>query len=497
VFAIGRPKGTTNKPKDRDNIEFRKLSESVYSINYKVDKTQYKYTKDQIQTFLDNNDDIKLREVSNYFFAVSGEYRRLVFYYSSILTFDNLVIPIIKNQEQLDQKNFESGFQKAVNYMDDSNSKQTNRFVSFITVKDGVFYGYERDLEGVIAIQQLPPEFCRSRYKLNGNYAVEFNFKYFDTFRNTEDKIEAFEMFPNEFLQLYNIYRENSQNIKNPEWQLLNPEFARCHKMFDNGTPLLSPVFTELVTLSEYKVLDKAQSEMDLYKLIVQKAPIDSKTNMPIFKLEELQELHGNAKKMITQEGVDVLTTLLDVEAINLQEKGQTIRDNIERASNNVHRTTGTSSILFDSGTKGGSIGLDKSIKVDESMMFTLLDQFKTWYEVKLNVYLISSRNYNFEVLFPEITIFNRKEMFEIYKTGATLGYSKLLPLCAMGIKQTTFMNLLNVEQNIYGLQDKMIPLQTSFVQSGDGGRPESDGTLTPSGEKTKDKQTNKTRAKK
>jgi hypothetical protein len=65
---------------------------------------------------------------------------------------------------------------------------------------------------------------------------------------------------------------------------------------------------------------------MDLYRLIVQKLPLDKNTGLPMLKLEEGQALHKNAKNMITQEGIDVLTTPLDVESINLQEKGQTLK---------------------------------------------------------------------------------------------------------------------------------------------------------------------------
>jgi hypothetical protein len=110
------------------------------------------------------------------------------------------------------------------------------------------------------------------------------------------------------------------------EWVLLNPNFARCHKLTDNQTPFFSTVFPELINLTEYKEMDKSKDNMDLYRLIVQKLPLDKNTGLPMLKLEEGQALHKNAKNMITQEGIDVLTTPLDVESISLQEKGQTLK---------------------------------------------------------------------------------------------------------------------------------------------------------------------------
>jgi hypothetical protein len=256
-------------------------------------------------------------------------------------------------------------------------------------------------------------------------------------------------------------------------------------------------VFTELINLSEYKEMDKSKDNMDLYRLIVQKLPLDKNSGLPLLKLEEGQALHRNAKKMITQEGIDVLTTPLDVESISLQEKGQTLKDNIERANNRVYNTTGSSKILFNSGSDGGSIGLSNSIKVDESLLFDLLDQSKLWYENRFTL-INKDRKVFYEILFPPITIFNRKEMYDMYKEGATLGYSKLMPLTAMGIKQTTFMSLLKFENDYLKLIDKMKPLQTSYTSqdNGAGAPTKDDAKLSDKGLKTRNADANKNRAK-
>jgi len=440
--------------------------------------------------------------MSRYFFNISGEYRRLVWYFATILTYDYLIIPKIKDDDFINNegklKKLNQAFQTILDYTDNSHLQELSRFINLIVILDGVFYGYERVLDDNISIQQLPFEYCRSDYKIDGCYAIEFNFRFFDLYTKTEDKIKIFNQFPPEFLQTYLDYKAGKFNelSSTPEWQQLNPEFARCHKLTDIATPFLSPVFTELINLKEYKDLDKSQTEMDLFKLIVQELPTDAKTGLPLLKLEEGQALHTNAKKMITKDGVDVLTTPLKVEAVNLQEKGQTLRDNIDRAENTVYNSAGTPRLLFNDGSTG-SVGLSASIANDESILTPLLDQTIRWYNNKFNKYLIRNKNFTFEILMPLITIFNRKEKWEMWKEGATLGYSKLLPLIALGIKQSTFLNLLKYENDILGLIDKMIPLQTSYTNANDPGRPEIDEKkLTPNGEKQKDKQANKNRSK-
>jgi hypothetical protein len=474
---------------ERELIQFEKLSDGIYAINYKTKPTYMKYSKEQVMKALDASNNSTLRIMSNYFFNVSGEYRRILHYFSSILTFDYLVIPRAYD----DSVDYQKTLDKVLKYTDNANIKETNRFISFITLLDGVFFGYERTLGENTVLQQLPFEYCRSKFKINNNHAIEFNLRFFDQYKDPEQKIEIFSAFPDEFFDAYLDYKKGNST----EWVLLNPNFARCHKLTDNQTPFFSTVFPELINLTEYKEMDKSKDNMDLYRLIVQKLPLDKNTGLPMLKLEEGQALHKNAKNMITQEGIDVLTTPLDVESISLQEKGQTLRDNIERANNRVYNTTGSSKILFNSGSDGGSIGLSNSLKVDEALLFSLLDQNKLWYENRFTL-INKDKKVFYEILFPPITIFNWKEMYDMYKEAATLGYSKLMPLTAMGIKQTTFMSLMKFENDYLKLMDKMKPLQTSYTQTDNtGGAPKKDDTkLSNKGLDTRNKDANKNRAK-
>jgi hypothetical protein len=476
---------------ERETIQFEKLSDGIYAVKYKTDKTSLKYNKEQILRYLEQGNVKSLRTISNYFFNVSGEYRRILHHFSSLLTFDYLVVPRIYDSEF--NSKYENGFKKVLKYTDNANIKETNRFIAFITLLDGVFYGYERQSNDKVVLQQLPYEYCRSKFKINENHAVEFNLRFFDMYKDTEQKLEIFSAFPAEFFDAYLEYKNGNSS----EWTLLDPNFARCHKLTENLTPYFSTVFPELINLREYKELDIAKDKMDLYRLIVQKLPLDKNSGLPLLKLEEGQALHSNAKRMISQEGIDVLTTPLEVDSINLQEKGQSLRDNIARANNVVFDTVGSSKILFNSGAEGGSIGLSSSIKVDESLMFTLLDQSKLWYENRFTS-IVKDRSFYFEILFPTITIFNRKEMYDLFKESATLGYPKLMPLTALGIKQTTFMSLLKFENEYLKLDEVMKPLMTSYTQTDkSAGAPEKpEEELSNKGLETKNKEANKNRAK-
>ncbi|MFD0587810.1 hypothetical protein ACFQZE_07330 [Paenibacillus sp. GCM10027627] len=476
---------------EREMIQYEKLSEGMYALSYKSNNIQIKYTKEQINKQLEINNEEKLREISNYFFFTSGQYRRLIQHFTTMLTFDYLVVPKVKKPELFNSDKFERDYQTVLDYTDNSYIEETERFITFITLLDGVFYGYERQLDNIISIQQLPPHYCRSKFKINGVYGIEFNLRFFDIYKDTDLKIELFKMFPPEFLEMYLKYKSGETK----EWVQLDSKYARCHKFQDVARPLLSDSFIDLIDLKEYKEMDKSQSKLNLYKLIVQKLPIDKDSGLPLLQLEEGQALHRNAKKMISQDGIDVITTPLDVQSVNLQERGSTLKDNIERATKNVYDTIGTSKILFSSGSDGGSIGLSQSIKTDEALLFPLLDQFKRWRDNKLKT-VVKNKSYSFEILFPKLSIFNRKEMYDMFKDAATLGYSKLLPLTAMGIRQSTFINLANFENQYLKLETLLKPLQTSHTLSGSGGRPEVDETsLSDKGRVTKETNANQNRS--
>ena len=52
--------------------------------------------------------------------------------------------------------------------------------IALKVVKNGCYYGYKVEQKEAAYLQELPVDYCRSRYKMNGKYIVEFNIKYFD-----------------------------------------------------------------------------------------------------------------------------------------------------------------------------------------------------------------------------------------------------------------------------------------------------------------------------
>ena len=56
--------------------------------------------------------------------------------------------------------------------------------------------------------------------------------------------------------------------------------------------------------------------------------------------------------------------------------------------------------------------------------------------------------------------------MAGLYIRGAQFGYSKMYAGAALGIKQSNLMGLVEFENDVLGLTEKLVPLQSSHTQS-------------------------------
>ena len=106
-----------------------------------------------------------------------------------------------------------------------------------------------------------------------------------------------------------------------------------------------------------------------------------------------------------------------------------------------------------------------------------------------------------FKVKLLDVTCYNKEEVIAQLTQGATLGLPVKMKMAAV-VGQSTPLEtegLTFLENDILGLHDKWIPLNTSYTQSGNGvatedkgGRPEVDDTeLSETGQSTRENDSN------
>jgi len=107
-------------------------------------------------------------------------------------------------------------------------------------------------------------------------------------------------------------------------WYLLDPKRTIKFNINEEDFPAFISVIPAILDLDAAQDLDRKKMAQKLLKIIIQKLPLDKNGDL-VFDVDEAQELHNNAVKMLSRAiGVDVLTTFADVDVADMSDKGTT-----------------------------------------------------------------------------------------------------------------------------------------------------------------------------
>ena len=343
-----------------------------------------------------------------------------------------------------------------------------NTFARITTewLKTGIYNGILRQDGDRYTIQDLPLEYCRTRFKdFNNLNILEFNLHYFLRISDEELRQEALESFP-EVIQ--KAWREwQILKTRNDPWvaiPALEGGISFC--FMGDQTPLLIAAIPELKKLDDAVKREEKRDENELYKLLIQKMPISNTTGELVFPLEEVAEIHKSVATMLQSvDTVDVLTTFGDTSLESLQQTSAASQsaDRIEKYKKNTWDALGRGEILFN---PEGSSSLAYAIKKDETLMIGYLNIYETWIKFHLNdKFARAGLKFDFELM--PTTVFNRQELQTTYFRGAQYGYPKMFAGVVMGIKQIDQLSLMNFENDLLQMSSKMVPLQSSYTTSG------------------------------
>lgn len=401
-----------------------------------------------------------LRAASNYFYEVSGIYERLCKYFAFLYRYDWYVVPYIEENGPKNEKIL-AEFAKVLNYLDNSNIKYMCGNIALEVIKNGCYYGYIVDTKHGMTLQQLPVQYCRSRYMVGDAPAVEFNMKFFDEkFQTIEQRLKILEMFPPEFAKGYVMYKKSrlkDEAGNTTGWYLLDPGCAVKLNLNGSDYPILANAMPAILDLDAAQDLDRRKTMQKLLKIIIQKLPLDKNGDL-IFDVDEAKDIHNNAVQMLKRAvGVDVMTTFADVDVADLADKNTaTSTDDLEKVERTLYNAAGVSQMVFNT---DGNIALEKSILNDEASMRNLILQFSNLLnKIVSRKFPGKVGKYNFRVVLLETTIYNYLELAKIYKEQVQLGYSKMLPQIALGHSQSSVIANAHFENEVLKLYEIMIP---------------------------------------
>ena len=194
--------------------------------------------------------------------------------------------------------------------------------------------------------------------------------------------------------------------------------------------------------------------------------PIDTNGHL-VFELDEVAEIHAGVANMLQDlDTVDVLTTFGETTLENLQDSSAATQANnrIEKYSDNAWDALGSSKLFFNA---DNSSSLAYVIKRLESVMQDYINGYNTWIKFLINQrFARTGLTFDFEVL--PTTKFNIKDYIGYYLQQAQFGYPRMRVAAAMGVKQRSLVSAIDFENEFLNLDEKMVPLMSSYTQTGD-----------------------------
>lgn len=404
-----------------------------------------------------------LREISNYFYRTSGIYQRACNYFATMYRYDWYITAEVIDKTVAEEKLVDE-FRRISHYLDNSYIRKICADIALEVIKQGAYYGYITESTSGLVLQQLPVNYCRSRYSVGNMPAVEFNMRFFDDkFPDLNYRMRVLKMFPAEFAKGYMLYRQNklvaddgSYDNSATGWYLLTPGKVVKFNFNNNDVPLFVSTCPAILDLDAAQDLDRRKQMQKLLKILIQKLPMDKNGDL-IFDVDEAADIHKNAVQMIRNAiGVDVLTTFADIESIDMSDKNSsTTTDDLAKVERAVYNDFGISQNLFNT---DGNLSLEKSILNDEGSIRGLLLQFAIFFDIITQSQSRGKKKYSFRFQMLETTQYNYKELSKLYKEQVQLGFAKVLPQVALGHSQSSILNTMYFENDVLHLSELMIP---------------------------------------
>lgn len=441
---------------------YSKIKESLFSDKKRI-----------LQAIKDYNL-VDMRQISDFYYRASGIYAELIKYMASIYRFDWYVTPYINEANNggtvPKSDKILSDFHSCLQLLDDFKVKKNLSEIALKVLRQGAYYGYLIESSKGLILQELPVNYCRSRYFSNGKPVVEFNMKYFDdNFRSMEQRQKILKLFPDEFLKGYVLYKQGKlppDSIGDTQgWYILDVSKTERFALNGEEYPAFISIIPLILDLDIAQDLDRKKTLQRLARILIQQMPLDKNGEL-IFDVDEAQQLHNNAVKMLANAvGVDVLTTFADVKVEDLTESSvaATQNNDLERVGDQIYNAAGISKLLFNS---DNSTSLERSIANDEASMSNLLFQFEEFLNELLAKYNTKPKKVIYKVSLLNTTIYNFKDLAKLYKEQAQLGYSKILPQVALGQSQSSILATAYFENKILDLAEVFIPPITTNTNS-------------------------------
>lgn len=512
---------TNKEPQKRNSmVDFSRAGNSLVFERHGIEQLNLEstqitignYTQSEVRELIEDyaspQSQESLLEVADILYIRSPHFRRLVQYFSDMPTFAYGIMPKDDLQSESNPERIREQYMEIAKFANLLNMKHEYRKVLLEVFKSEIFFGYVHYNDDDFYIQKMPREICAISSVEDGVFNYSINMPLL------EDNIDVYKYtMPQEVIDLYNEWlRENqsgndssnnrrgnsNQRGDAPEsiqkedemvlgdWKELSSENAICIKFDENNHNLNVPPFAgsfdSVFEIDGYKASRRNKEQIDNYMMIFQKIPMRSDTennNDFTIDYDSVSYFHEELSESVP-ESVGVVTTPMELSPIEFDKDSIDV-DNVSKAERDFWSGSGTSQALFST-ENNTTQGIKASIGTDEQIVFALLRQLQRWTN-RFAKNTFGDLMFSIEIL--DVTYFNRqdfyKNLLELSQYGVPV---KTLIPSAMGIEPLQVVGLSYLENDIFGIHESWIPLQSSHTMSNKdkvsttedtGGRPRED----------------------
>ena len=399
------------------------------------------------------------------------------------------VIPPFSLTEENDKDSILESYQSTLEILEKMNLQYEFLKVYCNCLIQDVFYGVvyfdeNSDQKTSMFFLPLPADYCRIQGIFpNGNFAFAMDMSYFK--RNKE----LLEIWGEPFTSMQKEYEKTGV-----KYVLCPQEYSVCLKFRAEDTEMILPpfagLFSALLGLQELEDIQAIASEQEIYKLLVATIPlINGADNPDEFAVNpQLAVDYFNKLVDALPNYTDAIITPIPIDYVSFN--NDTVASDVTKVQNatkTVLNTAGGSQVL-NSATINNSSSAEAALKLDtEFAISSLLPQTEMWVNYFISLYVNNASR----VKFFEVSTYTAKQFRQELLENASNGLPNKLAIASMsGFSELDTLSLNFLEEEILGLKNKLVPLSTSYTQSGNdkSGTTEKDADqLSDEGQKTRD----------
>lgn len=478
-------------------IDFAKDIKSILERNVtkNSNKSFTQYTKDLIKQYVQspNSNQDTIREISRFLCRNSMIYQKLIMYYASMPLFNYTITPDVDITKNIDGSKVLKKYVKVLKDFEGFNIKKEGYTALAMAIRDGIFVGYTYAVEnGKYFTMPLDVKYCRIQGKTpEGEWIVYFDAKFFDSGNNKEFVQSATGTWDDVFVNGYNDYLNNGMNY---QWFRLPPERTCClitcnDDEFIYPLPYFLPLFTDLLDLLDLQQLLQSRTELENYKLIVNKVPLVSNSDdVDDFAIsDELAKTFTDLMEAVVPDLVGVVRSPMDIDTVSFENSNSSKdTDTLGKSIQNLFNNAGASQLVVAGGASSSSVGLNHAIQNDEATCWIWVDRYSSW----LNFFIANNISEGYRLQIHRQTWYNEEDFTSRKKDVASLGGPALDYLTSNGDTPYSALQKIHFEDAL-GIKDMMKPLSSSYTQSATsdkGGAPKKkDSEISDSGIEDRD----------